>query len=247
MFQGNNGSNTANTGDKSAFVTAVLKNDGQTTYALKGGDSQSGGLTTWWNGALPTRPGYRPMHQEGGIILGTGGDNSNWNRGTFFEGVMVAGLPSGTTENAVQANIVSVGYSGETNVPNGPQGRITGPGGKCADVAGDDTAVNGAAVRLWDCQNYAEDQYWTQQSAGSLSTIGRCLDITGNETTNGTLVELWDCNGGANQVWKQQSNGSLLNPRSGRCLDSPNASTANGTRLEIWDCNGTSAQTFTLH
>jgi hypothetical protein len=43
----------------------VLKNNGQTTYALKGGNSQSGGLSTWWNGALPNRGGYIPMHQEG--------------------------------------------------------------------------------------------------------------------------------------------------------------------------------------
>ena len=76
MFQGDNGSNTANQGNNSTFVTAVLKNNGQTTYALKGGNSQSGGLSTWWNGALPTRR-LPPMHQEGGIILGTGGDNSN--------------------------------------------------------------------------------------------------------------------------------------------------------------------------
>ncbi len=54
MFQGDNGSNTANLGNNSTYVTAVLKNNGQTTYALKGGNSQSGGLSTWWNGALPT-------------------------------------------------------------------------------------------------------------------------------------------------------------------------------------------------
>src|ERR1700755_3375185 len=53
MFQGGNGSNP-NPGNNSAFVTAVLKNNGQTTYALKGGNSQSGGLTTWYNGSLPT-------------------------------------------------------------------------------------------------------------------------------------------------------------------------------------------------
>ncbi len=121
MFQGDNGSNTANRGNNSPFVTAVLKNDGQTKYALKGGNSQTGALTTWWDGGLPTRGGYKPMHQEGGIILGTGGDNSNWNRGTFFEGVMVSGYPSDAAENAVQADIVSVGYAGETDVPNGPQ------------------------------------------------------------------------------------------------------------------------------
>ncbi|MGW2785990.1 arabinofuranosidase catalytic domain-containing protein [Streptomyces populi] len=247
MFQGDNGSNTANKGNNSTYVTAVLKNNGQTTYALKGGNSQSGGLTTWWDGALPSRGGYRPMQQEGGIILGTGGDNSNWNMGTFFEGVMVIGYPTDAAENAVQANIVSVGYSGQTNVPNGPQGTIGGPGGQCVDVAADDTGVNGAAVQLWNCQSYAEDQHWTHNADGSLGTIGRCLDIIGNGTAGGTNVELWDCNGVGGQKWVQRADGSLLNPQSGRCLDSPNGATANGTRLRIWDCNGSAAQKFAVN
>ncbi|MFJ9543382.1 arabinofuranosidase catalytic domain-containing protein [Streptomyces sp. NPDC101225] len=247
MFQGNNGSNTANLGNSSTYVTAVLKNDGQTRYALKGGDSRSGGLSTWWDGALPTRGGYRPMHQEGGIILGTGGDNSNRNRGTFFEGVMVAGYPTDAAENAVQADIVSVGYSGETDVPNGPQGAITGPGGTCVDAAADDTGGNGTAVQLWGCQTYAEDQHWQHHADGSLSTIGKCLDIVGNGTANGTRAELWDCNGVGGQKWVQQSDGSLLNPQSGRCLDSPSGATANGTRLQIWDCNGSAAQKFAVN
>ncbi|MFF3634487.1 arabinofuranosidase catalytic domain-containing protein [Streptomyces sp. NPDC002250] len=247
MFQGDNGSNTANRGNSSAYVTAMLKNNGQTRYALKGGDSQSGALTTLWDGALPTRGGYRPMHQEGGIILGTGGDNSNWNMGTFFEGVMVAGYPTDAAENAAQADIVSVGYSGRTDLPNGPQGTVTGPGGKCVDVAADDTGVNGAAVQLWDCQTYAEDQFWTHNPDGSLGTLGRCLDISGNATANGTKVQLWDCDGAGGQRWVRQTDGSLLNPQSGRCLDSPGGATANGTRLQIWDCNGASAQKFSVN
>jgi hypothetical protein len=247
MFQGGNGSNP-NPGNNSAFVTAVLKNNGQTTYALKGGNSQSGGLSTWWNGSLPTdKPGYRPMHQEGGIILGIGGDNSNRNRGTWFEGAMVAGYPSDATENAVQANVVGVGYSGETNVPNGPSGTIGGPGGKCVDVAADDTGGNGAAVQLWDCQNYAEDQYWTHFPDNTLRTLNRCLDINGNGTANRTQVQLYDCDGAGGQKWIQQADGSLRNPQSGRCLDSPSGATGNGTRLQIYDCNGSGAQKFAVN
>ena len=98
------------------FVTAVLKNNGQTTFALKGGNAQSGGLTTWWNGRC--RPsGYAPMHQEGAIVLGTGGDNSNASIGSFFEGVMTSGFPTDAADNAVQANIVAVGYCGRLRRP----------------------------------------------------------------------------------------------------------------------------------
>ncbi len=79
------------------YVTAMLKNNGTTQFALKGGNAQSGSLTTLWNGSLPG--GYSPMKQQGAIILGSGGDccstNSNQSLGTFYEGAIVAGYPVG--------------------------------------------------------------------------------------------------------------------------------------------------------
>jgi len=90
------------------FVTAMLKNAGTNRLALKGGNAQSGGLTTLYDGTLPT--GYNPMKKEGGIILGTGGDDSSSSEGTFYEGAMVKGYPSDATENSVQENIVAAGY-----------------------------------------------------------------------------------------------------------------------------------------
>jgi len=120
---------------------------------------------------------------------------------------------------------------------------ITAIGGKCVDVSGDDTGVNGTAVQLWDCQSGAADQHWSW-SGTALTTIGRCLDVTSAGTANGTQLQLWDCNGTGAQQWTAQSDGSLKNPASGRCMDSPAAATANGTRLQIYDCNGTAAQQF---
>jgi non-reducing end alpha-L-arabinofuranosidase len=104
--------NTANIGNPNPYVTAMLKNDGQ-NFALKDGNARSGGLVTRYSGALPA--GYT-MHQEGSIVLGTGGDNSNRSHGSFFEGAMTAGLPSDETENKVQANIVTVNYGGPSPV-----------------------------------------------------------------------------------------------------------------------------------
>jgi hypothetical protein len=124
-----------------------------------------------------------------------------------------------------------------------PATTITGPGGKCVDVSGDDTGGNGAAVQLWDCQSYAVDQHWAW-SGSALTTLGRCLDVISGGTTNGTQLQLWDCNGTGAQQWVVQSDGSIKNPQSGRCMDSPGGATANGTRLQIWDCNGTAAQKF---
>jgi hypothetical protein len=90
----------------------MLKNDGSKEFALRGGNSQSGSLTTLYNGALPK--GYSPMKKEGAIILGSGGDccanNTNLSEGTFYEGAMVSGFPTDVTENAVQSNIVAARY-----------------------------------------------------------------------------------------------------------------------------------------
>ncbi len=96
------------------FVTATLKNNGTTRFAIKGSNAQSGGLYTLYDGALP--PGYNPMKKQGAIILGSGGDcckpggGANLSAGTFYEGAMVAGYPSDATENAVQADVIAAGY-----------------------------------------------------------------------------------------------------------------------------------------
>ena len=250
LFQGGNGSATTNTPVPYNFVTAMLKNNGHTTgnigYALKGGNAQSGALTTLYSGQLPTQPGYNPSQQEGAIVLGTGGDNSNWSVGSFFEGVMTSGYPTDAADNAVQANITSVSYSGASGGGAAPASTIAGPGGQCVDVNGPDSGIDGTAVQLWNCQTDAIDQHWRHNSDQSLSTLGRCLDILNDSTAAGTQVQLYDCNGNGGQKWVQQTNGSLLNPQSGLCLDDPNGNTANGTQLRIWPCNGASAQGFTV-
>jgi hypothetical protein len=101
-------------GGPSPFVSAWLKNDGQRSFALKWGDAQSGGLNIVYAGALPQ--GYAPMRQEGAIILGIGGDNSHASAGSFFEGVMTSGFPTDSADNAVQSNIVAVGYGAPTGL-----------------------------------------------------------------------------------------------------------------------------------
>jgi len=50
------------------------------------------------------------MKKEGAIILGTGGDGSYGDSGTFYEGAMTSGNPSDAIDDAVQANIVAAGY-----------------------------------------------------------------------------------------------------------------------------------------
>lgn len=100
------------------YVTAILKNNGLTKFAIKGGNAQSGNLTTLYEGKLPN--GYSPMKKQGAIILGSGGDcckpdgGANLSEGTFYEGAITSGYPSDTTENLLQANIVDAGYGRNT-------------------------------------------------------------------------------------------------------------------------------------
>ena len=70
----------------------------------------------------------------------------------------------------------------------------------------------------------------------------KCLDVAGQSTTAGAKVEIWTCNGGNNQKWNINSDGTITGVQSGLCLDVTSGATANGTKVEIWTCNGGSNQ-----
>jgi hypothetical protein len=91
------------------YLTAVVKG-GPNLWSIRGGNAQSGSLSTFYSGPRPNVAGYNPMHKEGAIILGIGGDNSKSSAGTFYEGVLTSGYPSDATENAVQATVTAAGY-----------------------------------------------------------------------------------------------------------------------------------------
>ncbi|MGW5714953.1 arabinofuranosidase catalytic domain-containing protein [Amycolatopsis sp. NPDC003865] len=228
------------------YLTAIIKG-GPNHWAIRGGNAQSGGLSTFYDGARPNVSGYNPMRKEGAIILGTGGDNSIGSAGTFYEGVMTSGYPSDATENAVQANITAAGYG------TGGSGTSTGPlhavgAGKCLDVPGS-TTTQGTQLQIYSCSGQA-NQTWTRTSSNQLTvSVGGqtlCLDASGNGTSAGTKVVTWSCNGGANQQWTVNSNGTVTGAQSGLCLDVTSASTANGALVELWTCNGGSNQQWTL-
>lgn len=110
------------------FVTAVVKGEAN-QWAIRGGNAASGSLSTFYSGARPS--GYNPMHKEGAIILGIGGDNSKSAQGTFYEGVMTSGYPSDATENSVQANIVAAKYTTSSTGSGGSSGCTTALYGQC--------------------------------------------------------------------------------------------------------------------
>jgi len=74
---------------------------------------------------------------------------------------------------------------------------------------------------------------------------GKCVDDTGNSSTNGTPVEIWDCNDGASQNWTPEADGTIR--INGKCMDITARGTANGTKVELWDCNGGANQQWAVN
>jgi hypothetical protein len=99
--------NPNDTSMTSAYVTAMVKGRSG-SFALKAADAQIGNLNTIYDGTRPA--GYNPMKKQGAIVLGIGGDNSNWATGIFFEGCMTSGAPPDASDDEVQSNIVAAGY-----------------------------------------------------------------------------------------------------------------------------------------
>jgi len=109
LFSGQSAAeNSADPTISDRFISAFVKGE-PNEWEIQGANAVSGSLSTFFSGVRPT--GYNPMHKEGAIILGIGGDNSNGAQGTFYEGVMTSGYPSDTTDASVQANIVAAGYA----------------------------------------------------------------------------------------------------------------------------------------
>ncbi|MET8763511.1 arabinofuranosidase catalytic domain-containing protein [Lentzea sp. NPDC004782] len=223
------------------FLTAIIKGE-PNHWAIRAGNAQSGGLSTYYDGKRPNVNGYNPMRKEGAIILGTGGDNSIGSAGTFYEGVMTSGYPTNATEDAVQANIAAAGYALGSNTGAGPL-HATGAG-KCLDGAG-----SGTQLQIRSCTGQA-NQSWTRTAENQLTvTVGGaalCLDANGQGTSAGTKVITWSCNSQSNQQWQFNANGTITGVQSGLCLDVTGASTADGAPVELWTCNGGSNQQWAL-
>jgi hypothetical protein len=246
LFSGQSaGLNSADQTIADRFTTAMIEGESN-QWAILGGNAQSGGVSTFYSGPRPNVSGYNPMHKEGAIILGIGGDNSKGSAGTFYEGVMTSGYPSAATESSVQASIVAAGYAPYSGGSTGATGTIVAGdnSAKCVDN-NNASATNGNKVQMWDCDGNTGAQNWTVNSNGTLTIDGGCMDITGASSANGTLIEWWPCNGGANQQWTASA-GELVNPASGKCLDDPASNTTNGTQLILYACNGGANQKWTL-
>ena len=255
------------------FVTAYLKGNsasgsGGGPFTLKGGNAQSGSLITVYDGAFPN--GYSPMHRQGGVVLGVGGDNSSMAQGNFYEGVMTTGYASTATDNAVQANIVAAGYGSNSGGPTPtPAGPTPTPGafpvagtyyrlinrnsGKVAEVAAFSTA-DGGNVQQWSSTGTSSQQWSFVSVGGGYYNVinrgsGKCLDVSGVSTTNGANVQQWTCGTGTNQRWQLVAVGSyyqLKVQHSGQVLDVVGNGTADGVNIDQWPSNGGNNQQWQI-
>ena len=161
--------NPNNPTQTSRFISAFVKGE-PNNWAIRGGSALNAKLATYYSGVRPT--GYNPMHKEGAIVLGDGGDNSIGAQGTFYEGVMTTGYPSDATEGQVQANIASAGYA-ITSLVSGPAVtvgstvtmRVTTPNYTNRYIAHNGSAVNTEVI--------------TNSSPSTLQATGQWKVVTG--------------------------------------------------------------------
>ena len=180
--------NTANISLTNDYVTATLKGKSH-FWAIKGGNSQSGKLSTLYNGTRPaqkdwpTNCGYDPMRKQGAIILGIGGDNSNWSVGTFYEGAMTSGYPSDSTENAVQANIVSAGYGSNVTSISYSTGKTL----NVSNFSANYNPLNGKAVIGYNVQDTRHVDITIVDQCGR-----RVAEIVNGVVPGGSHTAVWD-------------------------------------------------------
>lgn len=73
-----------------------------------------------------------------------------------------------------------------------------------------------------------------------------CLDVPAGNAASGVQMQVWRCNGGGNQNWQRQDDGTVRN--NGKCLDARGGGTvAAGTAVQLWDCHGGNAQQWSYN
>ncbi len=207
----------------------------------------------WVNDFENNMCGYanRAVLTEFGVPLTTG---VNWNAAA--NGNRDLSYFYGITDTLRRLGIGSILWTGvkETNQTVGPgpcenaSCALTSISGSGTDLSLKVTSQSGLDRVQWGWGNGTNPG--AGNGAGSVNVLRgnssqRCLDVPGRSTTNATQLQVWDCNGGTNQDWKLQSDGSLQ-VYGNKCLDVPGHSTTRGIRVQIWDCNGGANQQWTL-
>jgi beta-glucanase (GH16 family) len=118
-------------------------------------------------------------------------------------------------------------------------GSLTGPDGDCLANQNDLNTTDNP-IGLHPCDG-SPGQLWSAYSDQTLRTQGGCLTV-GGSTSTGADVD-WDpCTASADQLWKPESNGEIVNSQSGLCLTDPHADTT--AHIDAESCIGVPQQTW---
>ncbi|KAL9084820.1 MAG: hypothetical protein Q9165_007888 [Trypethelium subeluteriae] len=206
LFSGQKtGLNSADPTISDRFITSAVKGEAN-QWAIRGGNAASGSLSTYYSGVRPS--GYNPMHKEGAIILGIGGDNSISAQGTFYEGVMTSGYPSDATEASVQANIVAAKYA-TTSLTSGAALSVgssislqaTTPGYTTRYIAHTGATVNTQIVSSSSSTALKQQASWTVETGlgNSACFSFQSVDTPGSYIRHDNFVLQLNANDGSKQ------------------------------------------------
>jgi hypothetical protein len=79
---------------------------------------------------------------------------------------------------------------------------------------------------------------------------GRCLDLSGWNTSNGADLQQYDCSGSNAQKFRFQADGkgafAIVNVLANKCVSAKEFTMDNGGRVHSWDCYGNADQKYRL-
>jgi hypothetical protein len=107
------------------------------------------------------------------------------------------------------------------------------------------TGINWGMDRMW---SNAANSCLTTSGSYQIQVLSKCMDVPDWNTAPGTPVNIWDCNGGSNQQFNLNSDGTITPSFAlDMCLELANGQTADGTGLQISPCNGATYQRWTRY
>ena len=145
---------------------------------------------------------------------------------------------SSITASAAPAT-ASIPASGVTTTATGTS--LRGLGGKCLTLPAMDG--NAPQLEMRECTG-APNQAWSFGADGSVTALGRCMDVAWGSHDDGARLQATTCNGGAAQRFTLTSGSDLVNTDADKCVDVADANTADGAPLQQWTCEGSQNQKF---
>ena len=152
-------------GNKSAFVTALVKNNGTTTYAIKGGNADSGGLTT--GTAVPCPPRAVTCRCTRGRDHPRGRRRQQQQlRRVLLRGRHDRRYPTDAADTASRPTS-SRSVTRRRPEETGDRDIVAGDNSaKCVDD-NNGSGTPGTKVQMWDCDGNTAAQNWTVNSNGT--------------------------------------------------------------------------------